>query len=151
MTERQKTFCDSYILSNGNSAAAARSAGYSPNGAKVTGSRLLARDDVRNAIGERLSELESERIADAREILETLTAIMRGNSQEEVVVPSGKIIRVKVGCANRLKAAEILCKIYGLFKRADDEPKTDVAELYVDTLTAIWEKQSDEGKKAQGD
>lgn len=150
MTSKQESFVDAYILNNGNAAAACRSAGYSANCSNVTGAKLLSRSEIRNAIDNRLDELKSERTADAREILETLTAIMRGEVVDEVVTNSGKIVRVKVNCASRLKAADTLCKIYGLFRRVDDEPKDDITKLYVDTLTAIWEKESDENKKTQG-
>jgi len=142
MTHKQKTFCDEYILTGGNSAAAARAAGYAVDSAKVTGSKLLKRPDVRSAIDTKLESLISEKTADARELLEFLSAVMRGQIQEEVVVPSGKKVKVKVNCASRLKAAETLCKIYGLFKRVDDEPKNDFTEMYVEALNAVWRNDS---------
>ena len=144
MTERTKKFCDNFIRNGGNAAKSARDAGFSPNSSKVTGSRLMARDDVRNAIGERLSELESERVADAKELLEFLSATMRGEIEEEIATNSGKVVRVKCNCNSRLKAAEMLCKVYGMFKRTDDEPKDTGAELLITTLESIWQKDSDE-------
>lgn len=142
MTTMQKKFCDEYILSGGNSAAAARSAGYSSRGAKVVGSKLLAREDVRKAIDTKLAEIASEKTADAKELLEFLTAAMRGQIEEEVATNSGKVVRVKNNCSSRLKAAETLCRIYGLFKRSDEEPKDSGAELLVTTLEKIWQKEA---------
>lgn len=141
MTIKQEKFCDEYILSGGNASAAARAAGYSVNGSNVVGNRLLARPDVKGEIKSRLDEIRSEKVVDEKELLEFLSAVIRGEVVEEIVVPSGKKICAKVNCANRLKAAETLCKIYGLFKRGDDEPKIDGGALLTETLLQVWSKQ----------
>ena len=142
MTSKQETFVDAYILNGGNSAAAARSAGYSLNSSKVTGAKLMKRPEIRAAIDTRLDELKSERTADVKELLEFLTSTLRGEIEEVLVVPSGKKVKVPCNCSARLRAAETLCKIYGLFRRADDEPKNDSTNLFVETLTKIWEKDN---------
>lgn len=53
-TERERLFCWHYMWNGGNGAAAARQAGYSDKaeGAKVCAHRLLARQDVLDALGE---------------------------------------------------------------------------------------------------
>lgn len=144
MTIKEERFCDEYILSGGNQSAAARAAGYSANGAKVVGSRLASRFDVRQAVNQRLDEIASEKIVAAQELLEFLSAVIRGDVEEEIVVPSGKKIKAKCNCNSRLKACEMLCKIYGMFKRVDDEPKVDGGQLLIETLEAVWRKNDKE-------
>lgn len=144
MTSKQEKFCDEYILSGGNAAAAARSAGYSLNGANVKGATLKKNPAVKQAIEARLDEIRSEKTVDARELLEFLSSTVRGEILETFITQSGKRFEVKANVASRLKAAEMLCKIYGLFKRGDDEPKTDGAALLMSTLEKIWQKQQAE-------
>jgi hypothetical protein len=49
LTTRQAKFVDEYVIS-GNAAAAARAAGYSENGAKVTACRMLTKPNLKVAI-----------------------------------------------------------------------------------------------------
>ena len=49
LTARQAKFVDEYVVS-GNAAAAARAAGYSANGAKVTACRMLTKPNLKVAI-----------------------------------------------------------------------------------------------------
>ena len=70
-----------------------------------------------------MTEKESELIADQDEVLKYLTSVMRGESQSEIVVVEG----TGDGCSEaramekapdekeRLKAAELLGKRYGLY------------------------------------
>lgn len=143
MTTRQENFCDEFILQGGNASAAARASGYSANGAKVTASNLLKREDVRRSIDDRLESLRSEKVADERELLEFLSAVMRGEMTDDVVTNSGKRFTVRTSTANRLRAAETLAKIYGMFKQREDEPAIDGAALFVSTLERIAERESD--------
>ena len=76
MTEKQKRFCDFYI-ETGNAKEAAIRAGYSEKTAKQIGQENLTKPDLRAYIDERLAELKNERTADAQEVLEYLTAVMR--------------------------------------------------------------------------
>lgn len=92
--------------------------------ARVNGSKLLTNTNIKNYINERLEEISSQKTADAREVIEYLTSVMRGESQAEIVVVEGKgegcSSAVKVSKApdekERLKAAELLGKRFGLFK-----------------------------------
>lgn len=85
MTLKQDKFIDEFIAT-GNASEAARRAGYSPKTANVIGSENLTK--LNNQIQSRLEELESERIADAQEVLERLTSILRGEETDYVVTPS---------------------------------------------------------------
>ena len=78
---------------------------------------------IQAAIQSRLAQLESERIAKDKEILEYITAVMRGETEEEVVVNVGtgkgftraEKIKAQVSAKERLKAAEMLAKVKGMF------------------------------------
>lgn len=137
MTRRQKNFVDQYILNGGCASAAARAAGYSEKAAKVTGSKLLADGEVRSAIDARLSEIESSRVADEKELLEILTTIARGETTDESATPSGKVVTLRTSTTNRLAAVNTLLKVFGSFKK-DNEQKNDGSALFVETLERVW-------------
>ena len=125
MTEKQKIFCDEYLIDL--NATRAYKAAYpkvkKDTVAAASAARLLTNVKVKTYIAERLEELHSERTADAREVLEYLTAVLRGVSESETVVVEG----TGEGCSKarrmlkapdekeRLKAAELLGKYYALF------------------------------------
>ena len=70
-----------------------------------------------------MQKLESERIASAEEVLQNLTAMMRGEIQEDVVVVEGegdgvssaRVMKKQVSAKERIKAAELLGKRYRLY------------------------------------
>lgn len=99
MTEKQKRFCDEYLISL-NATQAAIKAGYSPEGAGRNADRMMKNDEIKAYISERLEQLHSERTATAAEVMEFLTEVMRDEDESPV---------------SRLKAAELLGKRFGLF------------------------------------
>ena len=111
MTARQKKFCDEYLIS-GNATDAAIKAGQ-------TGSENLAKPDLKQYIEAELDKLHSAKIADAQEVLEYLTAVMRGQHTEQVLKLAGDGVQVvediDVSAKERLKAAELIGKRYALF------------------------------------
>ena len=122
MTERQKRFADEYLI-DCNATQAAIRAGYSSKTAKSMGNRLLTIVDIQNYIKEQLDKLHCEKIADADEVIKYLTAVMRGETTAEIVVVTGdgdgfssaERIQKTPDEKERLKAAELLFKRYGLF------------------------------------
>lgn len=88
LTEKQKRFADEYIKS-GNATESARLAGYSPKTANRIGSENLSKPDIKAYMSERLKELDSKRIMDAKEALELLTEIARGEMEETIFMTSG--------------------------------------------------------------
>ena len=118
LTPRQQKFCDEYLIS-GNATDAAIKAGYSPKTAKNIGSENLAKPDLKAYIEAQLAALHSEKIADATEVLEYLTSVMRGKHTEEVPLLCGDGVQTltpkEVGAKERLKAAELIGKRFGLF------------------------------------
>lgn len=118
MREKQKRFIDEYLLDLNGKQAAIR-AGYSPGTAAEQASRLLSKDYIQQAIDDRIEELRTEKTAEAQEILEHLTSVMRGEQKQEVLCftekGKQKIVDIDVPAKERLKAAELLGKRYGLF------------------------------------
>lgn len=122
LNARQKAFCEFYVAS-GNATEAAIKAGYSKRTAKSIGQRLLTFVNVKKYIDELMQKLESERIASAEEVLQNLTAMMRGEIQEEVVVVEGegdgvssaRVMKKQVSAKERIKAAELLGKRHALW------------------------------------
>lgn len=126
MTNKQYRFCDEYLIDlNGTRAyKAAYPNVKSDEVAKAAASRLLAKVNVRAYIDERLEKLHNEKTADAQEVMEYLTSVMRGQSEAEIVVIEGEGDGVSSARKmmkapderEKLKAAELLGKRYGLFK-----------------------------------
>lgn len=118
MTPRQRKFCDEYLIS-GNATDAAIKAGYSPKTAKQTGSENLAKPDLKAYIETELEKLHSAKIADAEEVMKYLTSVMRGEHTEQVLKLVGEGVQtvtdIDVSAKERLKAAELIGKRYGLF------------------------------------
>ena len=126
MTEKQKRFCDEYLIDmNGTRAyKTVYSNVKNDNVASSCANKLLRNADIKNYIQEKLDEISSKKIADAKEVMEYLTSVIRGESRSEIVVVEG----VGDGCSSarhmtklpdekeRLKAAELLGKRYGIFK-----------------------------------
>ena len=125
MTEKQKRFCDEYLIDC--NATRAYKTVYknvkSDETAKSAASRLLTNVNVKKYIEDRMEELHNEKTADAQEVIEYLSAVLRGEStaQEIVVVGTGdgcskaKTVEKAPSEKERLKAAELLGKRYALF------------------------------------
>lgn len=90
MTGRQKIFVDEFIATQ-NSAEAARRAGFNAGYANRQGHRLLKNPNIRSAIDARLEELDAARTARTKEILEMLTATMRGEVTETVATNTAAV------------------------------------------------------------
>jgi phage terminase small subunit len=116
LTEKQKRFIDFYI-EKGNATEAAKLAGYKGVNLNRVGSENLSKLD--KEIKKRLEEKEDARIAKQDEILKLLTSIARGEVEEEIPVLVGDGVQnlEKKGTSvkDRLKAAELLGKRYGLY------------------------------------
>lgn len=125
MTEKQKLFADEYLIDlNATRAYRAVYKNIKNDGvARRNGSRLLTNADIKKYIDDRLEEMHNKKIADAQEVMEYLTAVLRGKSVSEEIVVEG----LGDGCSaartidkgpsekDRLKAAELLGKRFGLY------------------------------------
>lgn len=135
MTAKQQRFCDEYLIDLNATQAAIR-AGYSKKTANEQGSRLLTNVSVKEYIDIRMAEKEKSLIADQDEVLKYLTAVLRGEGTEEMVVVEGQgdgfsratTVTKDISPKDRLKAAELLGKRYSLFK---DNVKLDVTPVVI--------------------
>lgn len=139
MTERQKRFCDEYLIDLNATQAAIR-AGYSEKYANTNAPKLLRNTAIKAFISARMAEKETKLIADQDEVLKYLTAVMRGESGAHVLARdmtgADRVIKKPPDEKERLKAAELLGKRYGLYTEKteiglDVSPiviKNDVAE-----------------------
>lgn len=133
LTIKQKKFADEYIIT-GNAYKAASNAGYSENYARGNVIKLLENVRVKTYIDERLEEIESEKIATQKEVLQYLTSVMRGETSEEVLINRGNevgqdITDIEVSAKDRIKAAELLGKRYGTW--------TDKLEVQAENVVII--------------
>ena len=119
MNVKQKRFCDEYLVDCNITQAAVR-AGYSAKAGCSTGRRILEKAEAREYVNSQLKKLHDERTADAHEVLEYLTSVMRGESREQRLKLDGdgvqKVVKMEVPAKDRIRAAELIGKRYGLFR-----------------------------------
>ncbi len=72
LTEKQKRFCDEYLI-NPNATQAAIRAGYSKKTARSIGEENLEKPHIREYIDKRIKEIADSKIATAAEVLENKT------------------------------------------------------------------------------
>ena len=135
LSQKQKDFADEYIIS-GNAVQAAKKAGYSKNYAKAQSHKLLENVGLKNYIDERLKEIESEKTASIKEVMEYLSSVMRGEQREQTLIGRGQGFQEKtyidVSAKDRLKAADLLNKIHQARESKQDETKKeDKLDIYI--------------------
>ena len=133
MTEKQKRFCDEYLIDL-NATRAYKVAYQNVKNdavAAAAAARLLRNVKVKNYIADRMEEIHNEKTADAQEVIEYLTSVLRGESTAQEIVVEGtgdgcseaRTMEKSPSEKERLKAAELLGKRYSLFT---DKVETDV-------------------------
>lgn len=122
-SNRQQRFCDEYIISL-NATESAKLAGYSEHTAYSSGQRLLKKVEIKNYINDKLNSLQSDKIMNRNEILETYTGIARNKSNSIKDV---------------LKALDSLSRFLVLFKE-DEEKDTRIR-------TISWEEYLKENEE----
>ena len=122
MTEKQKLFCDEYLIDL-NGTRAYRTVDKTiknDNVAGVRANKLLKQKDIAEYINKRLEEIHNENTANIQEVMEYLTSVMRGTSKANVLALAGdgyqEVIAKPPDEKERLKAAELLGKRFGMFK-----------------------------------
>lgn len=126
LTPKQEKFCREYIKC-GNASEAYRKVynaeKMKPETINETACKLLKNPKITTRVQELDKEKENEAIADAQEIQETLTKLLRGQEQEECVVveniavgeSEARIVKKQVTPKDRIKAGETLAKMRGYF------------------------------------
>ena len=137
LTERQKRFVDEYIIS-GVAEDAAIKAGYSVKYARGSAHKLIANVGIKAELDKRMQEVQTNKIAKAEEVLEFLTASMRGEILEPVTVTNefgGQDIKeVKPNVSTRIRAGELLGKRYQLFTDKVSVDANVQGVLFIDDL-----------------
>ncbi len=152
MTAKQQRFCDEYLIDLNATQAAIR-AGYSEKTAGVIANENLKKPYINEYIKERMAEKEAALIADQNEVLKYLTAVMRREETDSVVVTLSEeetkyvedehgtmrkqtikkevpqIVKIPAQLKDSNKAAELLGKAHGLY--------TDKVEADIDTELTI--------------
>ena len=122
MTEKQRLFADEYLKDlNGTRAyKTIYTTIKNDNVAAVRANTLLKQKDISDYISKRLEEIHNENTADIQEVMEYLTSVLRGGSASAVLMMSGngmqKVTEKPPDEKERLKAAELLGKRFGMFK-----------------------------------
>ena len=133
LNEKQKAFANYYIESLNATESYKRAYNVvNQSTAEANGSRLLRNAKVKNYIDEVMSAKDESRIASQDEILQILTDIARGVTEEEVVQFSqlGEELRTtrKPTIKDRMKASELLGKRYRMWT---DKIEADVNQQVI--------------------
>ncbi|EJD5763379.1 terminase small subunit [Staphylococcus pseudintermedius] len=152
LTPRQVRFVNEYIKTL-NITQSAIKAGYAPNSAHVTGSRLLRNEKVNEYIQSQQDKIMDDSILTAKELLHLLTNAAVGDETEtkEVVVKRSsfeknpdtgrmnlvynehvELVEVPIKPSARLKARDMLGKYHSLF--TDKLDVSLVAPEFVDDI-----------------
>ena len=132
LTDNQQAFCDEYLIDR--NATRAYKAAYprikNDNTASTAGTRLLRNVRVSAYIAAQEAALHDASIASATEVRQFLTSVMRGEATEQVplFIMRGiqELSEAPAGMNSRIRAAELLGKVMGLFT---DQVNVSVAAM----------------------
>ena len=140
LTPKQWVFVNEYLIDL--NATRAYKVAY-PNIKKETAaaacaSRMLKNANVKAEIDKRLQKIEEESIADLKEVLKYLTAVLRNETEEEIIMTRGvgegvsviERVMKKISAKDRLKAAELLLKRLDMMK--DDKVAEESKKIIID-------------------
>lgn len=143
MSVKHKRFCDEYLIDLNATQAAIR-AGYKEKYAHTNAPKLLQNTTIKEYIEKRMAEKEDQLIAKQDEVLKYLTAVMRRELMEHVVITvseehsyyapdeDGKmrkhtdktekpeVVQIPARLSDSNKGAELLGKRYRLFTDSVD-------------------------------
>lgn len=146
LTNKQQKFADEYIRT-GNATKSALEAGYSPKTAQRMGSENLSKPLVKSYINSVMEKLESAKIATAKETLEYLSSVMRGEQTEDVVTNKGVFQNIPVSAKDRITAAKEILKRYP----SDPISKAQLRKLNADAdVSEAKARQLNEGTSLDG-
>lgn len=170
MTIKEQKFCDELLSDPEFNKTLAYKKAYpsvkNDNVAAAAASRLMNKPEIKEYIEKQLAELHNEKTADAQEVLEYLTSVMRREHKENVVVTLSKetstyvpdekgimrkqtvkeeipqIVEIPTRVSDANKAAELLGKRYGLYTDkldVNNEAEEKKAEK-LDNIASILEQ-----------
>lgn len=119
LNDKQQRFANEYLVDLNATQAAIR-AGYAERTAYSQGQRLLKHVEVKSYIESAMKQKNKETIAKQDEVLEMLTAILRGEQKASTLRGVGQgaqtIDEMPPSMNERIKAAELLGKRYGIWQ-----------------------------------
>lgn len=118
MTPKQKAFAD-YYIQTGNATEAAKRAGYSEKNVGENAAKTLKNPKVAAYIAERMGEQERSRVADANEVIEFYTAVMRGEVKDQFGIDPSLSDRLKAGDSLMRRYAAAADKNKGAMDKLD--------------------------------
>lgn len=176
VTIKEQIFCDELLSDTEFNKTLAYKKAYpsvkNDNVAAAAASRLMNKSEIKEYIEKQLAELHNEKTADAQEVLEYLTSVMRREHKENVVVTLSKetstyvpdekgtmrkqtvkeeipqIVEIPTRVSDANKAAELLGKRYGLYTDkldVNNEAEEKKAEK-LDNIASILEQMKPVGK-----
>ena len=118
LTPKQQAFAD-YYIECGNATEAAKRAGYSEKNVGENAAKTLKNPNVSAYIAERMEEQARKRVADANEVIEFYTAVMRGEVKDQ--------FGLDASLSDRLEAGDSLMKRYmaGGYKYGETKREED--------------------------
>lgn len=150
LTVKQQRFCDEYLIDLNATQAAIR-AGYSKKTANRIGTENLSKLVIKQYIEKRMQEKEDALVAKQDEVMKYLTAVMRREKKEHVVVTTceeksmyvpdehgamrkqtvkketPQIVEIPAPIRDANKAAELLGKAYGMYTdKVDSDVEMDL-------------------------
>lgn len=117
LTPKQKAFAEYYIES-ANATEAAKRAGYSLKTASAIGFENLKKPEIIAYIAEKMDAESNARIANATEVVEFYTAVMRGQIKDQ--------FGLDASLSDRLKAGAELMKRHAITDAKKDVEKVTV-------------------------
>lgn len=138
LTPKQQLFADEYIKS-GNATEAYIKAGYrvkNQGSSKAAASRLLTNVNLKSYIDAKIAEIESHKIADAKEVLQFFTCVLRGEVSETVITPDGDKVEKKPDVKTRMNAGKEIMKRY-----PNDSPIVKAQLRRLEAETALKEHE----------
>lgn len=117
MKPKQKAFADEYLIC-GNATQAAKKAGYSGKYAGYNADKLLKNTKIAEYMSQRQKEIDDSRIADAKEVMQFYSAVLRGEVKDQ--------FDMDAALSDRLAAGRELMKRY---EKSDDGRKDALSKL----------------------
>ena len=150
LTAKQRLFANEYIKS-GNAMQSAIKAGYSDKYAKARSAQMLENVGIKSYIDAKMAEIESSKIADAKEVLEFYARVLREEETEEVALAAGDdvvTVRKKPSMKDKITVAKEIMKRYPL---TDPLVAAQIKKLQAETEIAEWKRNELTGENKAAD
>lgn len=154
----EKRFVNEYLV-DGNGAAAARRAGYSPNGARVQASRLLSRANIKIALEQAQEALANRTRIDQDRVIREIASLAFSDPRNVITIDGGVVTiedlrdlppditasiqevnvqsdgRIKLKLHNKQNSLKLLCQHLGIAEESFRIKGHDGGPLQVQDMT----------------